>query len=262
MNRGVWGAILLVAVASAPEADTGAAEAPSDEGGRMVDRLMARVGGRRILWSELRAEAALLLGPEISVDDALQRRPSFLSSVLGLAVRRALVVREAERLRLPSPGADVLGAALSVHRARHPSDAAFLAFLQKSGWGAPDAGAPARPLLARVPADFRRFLEDTARVSLFSEAQLGSGAAVNEAAVKACLSRHADRLRGLSTGAARRLVVRQLRLERQTQAVAEVTERGLEGADVWLAAGSRVPPIAAGAAEGEFICADPQTPRP
>jgi hypothetical protein len=199
----------VVLALSAPPAFADDTKAPPRD--RLVDMVVAEVGGTVVTLSELVAETRLVLlrtrGPDVAWSAELS--PRLLGAVLRNVVHRNLLLAEVKRLQLRDPDPeDVDRAGVALRRA-FATSGDFDRFLERAGFR--DAGSEVRalpPLLVAIlKAELlaERFLDVRVRLDLD----------VPDDEVEACYEKNVARLGGRPLEKVRARIVDRLRYEKE-----------------------------------------------
>ena len=174
-------AVLCASTTTATAADARPASDPAEHD-RLVDMVVADVDGAVITYSELLAEANLLLldtrGPRIAQNARLTRR--LLRAVLLSMVHRELLLGEIRRLQLrPVSGSDIDRRLLELRR-RFDDEAGWQRFLVAAGFRDPiDTDL-------RAPEDLRARLRAEAQVDQFLDVRIRLNIVVTDQDVSRC----------------------------------------------------------------------------
>lgn len=204
-------ALALVTASAAPEA------APSE---RLVDRVVAEVGGTVITLSELEFETRLVLlkarGPEVAW--AARLEPELLSAVLHSIVHRELLLAEVRRLQLRDPDPEIVDRAADELESRFVSAGDFSRFLERVG--IKDAQDT-----QRVPAALAAILKAELLVERFLDVRIRLNTDPTREEVRACFDKNASKLGGRSFETLRERIAQRIREEREQRALESLVEQ-------------------------------------
>ncbi len=214
-------------VAAAVVAAPGTASSTTAEF-RLVDMVVADVDGAVITYSELLAEANLLLlktrGPRVARAARLGRR--LLSAVLLSMVHRELLLAEVRRLQLrPVDGGEVDRRLVRLRR-RFDDEDGWQRFLVEAGFR-----EPGDPSLG-VPPVLRARLRTEAQVDRFLEVRVRLNVIVSERDIARCYEarRTSFGSAGLDVVAPR--IREQLRQQREAEALADLLDQLIDRAEI------------------------------
>lgn len=201
-------------------AASAAPDTTSKDDERLVDQVVAEVGGTVITLSELEFETRLVLlkarGAEVAWSAALT--PDLLAAVLHSIVSRELLLGEVRRLQLRDPDPAILDRAVGELESRFVSAGDFDRFLERVGLK--DVGDPERTpaaLLAIVKAELlvERFLD--VRVRLSADATPGE--------IAACYEKNVDKLDGRPLPELEKRLAQRIREEKEARALEDLVEQ-------------------------------------
>ncbi len=213
--------MVLVPLVLALSAASAAPDAKSQTDERLVDQVVAEVGGTVVTLSELEFETRLVLlkarGAEVAWSAALT--PELLSAVLHSIVSRELLLGEVRRLQLRDPDPAVIDRAVGELASRFVSAGDFDRFLERVGLKdvQDDAG--------RAPAALTAILKAEILVERFLDVRVRLNADATPDEIAACYEKNADKFDGRPLSELDERLAQRIREEKEARALENLVEQ-------------------------------------